>query len=141
MCLFCAIATLTNACGRSETKQPDLAQQPDRWVNTVALDADTKATHVDKTRDYVITTVTEGKKLGALPTVRIGDQVDGLNIGAIKCSFFWRDASYGGEQFTWRGKWGCMAGRSREEVENAVGTDGEKRFDYIYLSPVRLDGE
>jgi hypothetical protein len=34
-----------------------------------------------------------------------------------------------------------MAGRSREEVENAVADNGDKRFDYIHVSPVRLDAE
>ncbi len=58
--------------------------------------------------------------------------------GAIRCSFYWKDASYGGAQYMWRGRWGCMAGRNRYEVENAVNEDGSKQFDYIHISPVSL---
>jgi hypothetical protein len=72
-------------------------------------------------------------------SISIGDAIEGVHIGAIKCSFHWRDAYYAGEQYMWRGRWACMAGRSRDEIENAVQDDGDKRFDYLYLGPVSLD--
>ena len=74
-------------------------------------------------------------------TVAVGDEIEGVRIGAIKCSFFWRDASYGGEQFMWRERWGCQAGRSEQEVQNAVANNGDKRFDYVHVAPVRLESE
>jgi hypothetical protein len=138
ICLLCAVAALTISCGRSEPKQPDLAKQPDRWVNLIVLDADSKAKYIGKTKNYVITKVSSNYDLDGLRTVSVGDEIEGVRIGAIKCSFFWRDASYGGGQFMWRGRWGCQAGRSRQEIENSVGKDGEKHFDYVYVSPVRL---
>jgi hypothetical protein len=70
--------------------------------------------------------------------ISVGDEIEGIRIGAIRCSFFWRDASYGGEQFMWRGRWGCMAGRNEDELEHAVGPDGVKRFNYLHISPVSL---
>jgi len=107
-------------------------------VNSITLDPDSKVEYIGKTTNYVITSVTSIKELDGLRTVSIGDEIEGLPIGAIKCSFFWRDASYGGDQFMWRGRWGCQAGRSSKEVENAVRDDGEKLFDYVYVSPIRM---
>jgi hypothetical protein len=103
------------------------------------LPADSKATYIGKTKDYLVTTTTAVRDVNAPLTITIGDEIEGLRVGAIRCSFFWRDASYGGKQYMWRGRWGCSAGRSRQEVENAVAEDGEKRFDYIRVSPVHLD--
>jgi hypothetical protein len=126
------------SCNREEPRQPDLPRQPDRWVSSVTLDPDSKLEYIGKTKNYVMTTVTSIRQLEGRPSVSVGDTIEGVQIGAIRCSFFWRDASYGGEQFMWRGRWGCHAGRSRDEVENAVGDDGEKRFDYLYLTPLWL---
>ena len=105
---------------------------------TVVLDADSVAKYVGKTKDYVITTSSEVRDVNGLKTVNVGDEIQGVRIGAIKCSFFWNDASYGGKQFMWRGRWGCQAGRNQQEVLNAVDKDGAKLFDYVYISPVRL---
>lgn len=74
-------------------------------------------------------------------TLDVGDEIAGVRIGAIKCSFFLRNASYGGEQFMWRGRWGCQAGRSEQEVQDAVAENGDKRFDYVHVAPVRLKSE
>jgi hypothetical protein len=105
-------------------------------VTSIALDSSTKIEYVGKTKDYRITSVTSIKELNGFRTVSLGDEVDGLRIGAIRCSFFWRDAAYGGKQYMWRGRWGCKAGRTKEEVENAVADNGDKRFDYLHISPV-----
>lgn|SRR5690606_22764748 len=140
--LVLLVATIiTASCGPGASREPDLPEQPDRWVSSISLDPDSKASYIGKTRDYVVTTVTSSEELDGLRTVSVGDEIEGLSIGAIRCSFFWRDASYGGDQYMWRGRWGCRAGRSREEVQNAVAEDGEKRFDYVYVTPVSLDGE
>jgi hypothetical protein len=135
---ICTVATLTTACGRSEPKQPDLPEQPDRWVSSVVLDPDSVAEYVGKTKGYGVTTVTSMRNLKGLKKVSVGDEIEGVRIGAIKCSFHQNDASYAGEQFMWRGRWGCQAGRNRQEILNSVGSDGEKLFSYIYVSPIRL---
>ena len=76
--------------------------------------------------------------MNGLQRVSVGDSIEGIRIGAIRCSFFWKDASYAREQYMWRGRWGCQAGRSKEEIENAVEPDGGKRYDYLYIGPVSL---
>lgn len=134
-----ALAALTASCGRSKPREPDLPKRQDVWVTSLALDADSKLKYIGKTRNYVVTTATTVKDLSAPRTINVGDEIEGLRIGAIRCSFFWRDESHGGEQFMWRGRWGCQAGRSKEEIENSVGADGEKRFDYLHISPVSLN--
>lgn len=128
------LLTLTG-CKEQKAKVADLPNQPDRWVDAISLQADTKATHVGKTS--AILGATEVKSI-AISSVAVGSKVDGVPIGAIKCTFFTKDSTYSNEQFMWRGRWGCQAGRNRNEVSNAVADDGTKRFDYIYVSPVNL---
>ncbi len=139
--LSALVVALTASCSRSEPRQPDLPKQPDRWVSSVALDTESRARYIGRTKDFVITSVTTVKDVNTPRTISVGDDVEGLRIGAIQCSFYWRDTSYGGEQYMWRDRWGCKAGRSRQEVENAVGEDGTKHFDYIHVSPVHLAGD
>ncbi|WP_147444952.1 hypothetical protein [Corallococcus sp. CA053C] len=110
-------------------------------MTSIALDADSKTRHVGKTKDYLITEVTAFEAVNGLRSVSVGDDIAGIRVGAIRCSFHWRDASYGGEQYMWRGRWACLAGRSREEVETAVAEDGTKRFDYIRVAPIQLQAE
>ena len=76
--------------------------------------------------------------VGVFQKISVGDTIRGVRIGAIKCTFHEQDSSYGGEQFMWRGRWHCMAGRSKHEVENAVKDNGDKRYDYIHIAPVTL---
>ena len=57
---------------------------------------------------------------------------------SIKCTFHWNDSRSGNTQFIWRGKWGCMAGRDRFEINNAVNDEGGKAFDYLHIAPVSL---
>lgn len=141
VCTLGIVAVLATSCSRGEPKQPDLPKQPDRWVTSIALDADSKAQYIGKTKDYVITDVTEFKALNKVRSVSVGDDIAGIRIGAIRCSFHWRDASYGGTQYMWRGRWACLAGRSKEEVETAVAEDGTKRFDYIHVAPTRMQAD
>lgn len=129
---------LSAACGEREPREPDLPKRPDRWVSSITLDRDSKVQYIGKTLGLLVTTASPIKDLKAPPAIGIGDEIEGVRVGAIRCSFHWRDATYGGEQFMWRGRWSCEAGRSKEEVENAVGRDGEKRYDYIHVSPVTL---
>ena len=133
-----AAATLVASCG-GKPKQSDLPRQPDRWVTSVTLDTESTAKYVGKTRDYIVTTASTVKAVARPRTVGIGDEIEGIRIGAIKCTFHWRDAYNGKEQYMWRGRWACQAGRSKLEVENAVAENGDKRFDYIYLAPASLD--
>lgn len=133
-----ALVGLISSCGRSEPRTPDLPKQDDIWVSSLAPDSDSKLVYVGRTKDYIITSTTSVKDLPSPRTLSVGDEIEGIRIGAIQCSFFWRDASYGGEQYMWRGRWGCMAGRNEDELKRAVGPDGEKRFDYLHISPVSL---
>lgn len=139
--IFCIVVAFVTACGRNEPKQPDLEKQPDRWVESVTIDSDSKAQYVGKTKDYVITTISSVDEVDGLRAINVGDEIEGIRIDAIKCSFFWKDAYHGGEQYMWRGRWGCQAGRSKQEIENSIGDKGEKYFDYIYAGPVYLEGE
>ena len=59
---------------------------------------------VGRTRDYLITGVRTVKDVDRPRWISIGDEVEGIRIGAIQCSFHWRDATYGSEQYTWRGR-------------------------------------
>lgn len=133
-----ALVGLISSCGRSEQRTSDLTKRDDIWVSSLTLDSDSKLKYVGKTRDYIITSISTVRDLEGPRTISVGDEIEGIHIGAIQCSFFWRDASYGGEQYMWRGRWGCQAGRNEDEVERAVGRDGEKRFEYLHISPVSL---
>ena len=86
----------------------------------------------------MITDASQVKEVNDSRPIRIGDTINGVKIGAIKCSFHWNDSGYGNAQFMWRGKWGCMAGRDRFEINNAVKDDGGKNFDYVHIAPVSL---
>ena len=129
---------LLASCGtRGDDRKPaDLPGRPDRWVSALILQPDTKVEHVGKTSALLLSTSV--KQVAGVRKITMGDTVDGIAIGAIRCTFFPHDSSYGGEQFMWRGRWGCMAGRSRTEVAGAVKDDGTKVFDYINLSPITL---
>jgi hypothetical protein len=136
-----AIACLLSACDDEHPvdSRPHLPKRPDKWVNSVRLDPDSKASYVEADQQYVVISVSNVRDIDGLTEIRVGDEIEGLRIGAIRCSFHWTDASYNGRQYMWRGRWQCMAGRSKEEVEGAVGENGEKFFDYIVISPVSLD--
>ena len=134
-------AVLVASCGGGAPREPDLPKQPDRWVDAITLDSNSQVKFVGRTRDYLITEVTAVKDVKRPRRISIGDEIEGVRIGAIQCSFHWRDATYGGEQYMWRGRWACKAGRTREEVETSVKDDGTKQFDYIHAAPVRLQGD
>ncbi len=134
--LFAAML-LTSCDSRGDDRiAADLPGRPDRWVRALTLQPDTKVEHVGKTSGLLSSTSI--KQVGGVRKLMTGDTVDGIAIGAIRCTFFPHDSSYGGEQFMWRGRWGCMAGRNRAEVAGAVKDDGTKAFDYINLSPIAL---
>ena len=132
-----ALLFMLSACKEQKEKSADLPDRSNKWVNTIALQADSKMTHVGKTSTIMVST--EVKPLISVMSVAIGDEIDGVRIGAIECVFFNKDASYSGQQFMWRGRWGCKAGRNRDEVSNAVKDDGTKAYDYIFTSPVSLN--
>lgn len=134
--IFLISLALTTSCGREEPGRPDPAGQEYVWVTSLLLDPDSKITFIGKSKQYLVTTVAQARDLTHRTSIKVGDEIEGIRVGAIRCSFFSRDASYGGKQFMWRGRWGCMVGRSKDEIENAVGPDGEKRHEYLSVSPV-----
>ena len=132
------IGAMVTSCAPSKPRQADLPKQPDRWVNYVEVEQESQVNYIGKTKNWVITSTTTVGDLKDSRPIKIGDTIKGIKIGAIKCSFHWNDSSYGNSQFMWRGKWGCMAGRNKYEINNAVSNDGKKNFDYIYVAPVSL---
>lgn len=137
---FSIIVAVTASCRQQQPRQPDLPSQPDRWVNSITLDTDSKVEYIGKTKNFLVTSAERAEEIHSPSAVRVGDSIEGLPIAAIKCSFFWRDAFSGNTQFMWRGRWGCMAGRSKQELETAIDQNGDKRFDYIHVSPVSEAG-
>ena len=131
-------AFLLPSCGgpSSDHGPANLPAQPDRWVQTVSTQPDTKVEYVGKTTPVLSSTTV--KSIAEVRGVTIGDTVNGIHVGAIRCTFFPHDSFDGGEQFMWRGRWGCMAGRSRAEIDNAVKDDGTKAFDYIHLAATTI---
>ena len=132
------VGAMVASCGPSEPRLADLPEQPDRWVSHVKVNSESQVKYIGKTRNLLITDVTQVKDLNDSRPLKIGDTINGVKIGAIKCSFHWNDSGYGNTQFMWRGKWGCMAGRNKYEINNAVNDDGKKNFDYIHVAPVSL---
>ena len=132
------IGGMIASCGPSKPRQADLPKQPDRWVSHVKVGPESQVKYISQTRNLLITDVSQVKDLNDSRPLKIGDTINGVKIGAIKCSFHWNDSRYGNTQFMWRGKWGCMAGRDRYEINNAVNDDGKKNFDYIHVAPVSL---
>src|SRR6266576_642047 len=72
LCLFLlgVGAALASSCSR-QARQPDLPEQPDRWVNSVTLDPDSRFSYVGKTKDYLIATVGEVKELEGRRTISV----------------------------------------------------------------------
>jgi hypothetical protein len=136
--LFCIVTALTVSCNREEPRQPDLPQQPYRWVSSITLDPDSKLWYMGETKKYVITTVSSVGPAEGPRTISVGEEIEGLRIGAIRCLFNWRDEFHRGKQVMWRGRWGCTAGRSRHELESRQNDDREKFFDYLFVGPIRL---
>ena len=131
-------AIFLSSCGQSEPSEPDLPEQADRWLTSIELDADSSMKLVGKTKDYLITTVSSVTQISEVKSLTLGDEIEGVKIGVIQCKFFSKDATYGDSQFMWRGLWGCMAGRSKHEILNALDPEGGKRFSYIHISPINL---
>ena len=133
-----SIGAVVASCGPSKPRQADLPRQADKWVSYVKVAPESKIKYIGKTRNFLITDVTQVKELNDSRPIKIGDTINGIKIGAIKCSFHWNDSGYGNTQFMWRGKWGCMAGRDKFEIDNALNDDGGKNFDYVHIAPVSL---
>ena len=132
---------LCAACGRGERVEGNpLADQPDRWVNSIPIAEDSNPRYIGKTTELLITASTpEPRALTPRPSrVSVGETYEGVKIGAILCDFMTTNGSFNGEQLLWRGRWSCKAGRDRHEVETSVDDEGHKRYDYIFISPVDL---
>ena len=125
------------ACGEQHSRELDLPSQPDRRVQQVMLQGDSKVTSVGQTNTLLGTTKMVALKPPKM--VSVGQEIDGIGIGVIVCSYHVHDQSYGNERYMWRGRWSCLAGRNEKEVLNAVTDDGVKAFPYIHIVPVSLD--
>ena len=136
--VYAATIFLASCGGPSEPKQPNLPEKPDRWVQSIEISADTSVSLIGKTRDYFITQITRISDANGVQKISLGDEIEGIRIGAIQCSFHNKDARYGREQYMWRGRWSCMAGRTQQEVLHAVGRNGEQRHTYILASPITI---
>jgi hypothetical protein len=126
------------ACNSSEPADNWLPDKPDIWVSKIASDEDSVMTFVEKTDDYLITETSSVRNITSIRSLSVGDEIEGIEIGAIRCTFHNRNESWAGEQFMWKGRWTCMASRNQQEILNAVGKDGFKHFSYIHLSPVSM---
>ncbi|MGO7367082.1 hypothetical protein [Rhizobium leguminosarum] len=126
------ITLLLCACqpGKKEAELPD---QSDRWPDSITIQSDSATTHVEK--GPAANTV---RPISGLRSLKVGDVVDGVAVGAIKCSFHTKDASYSSRQYMWRGRWACLAGLNRDDVAAASQEEISRRFDYIHLAPVTL---
>tara|TARA_B100000965_G_C19529804_1_gene730568 strand:- start:225 stop:626 length:402 start_codon:yes stop_codon:yes gene_type:complete len=69
-------------------------------------------------------------------TVSIGQTIEGMKIGAIRCEKFnrtmkgWR----GGPKYvSLAGRWNCKAARSRNAVMSTPGKNGERPFPWVYV--------
>jgi hypothetical protein len=127
------------SCGKSSPKQPMLPDQQARWVQSIRLSDDSIVKYVGKTKELLITQSTAVTTFDNVKSISFGEVINGVEVGAIRCTFFPEDALSGNEQYMWRGRWGCQAGRNEHEITHAVRDDGTKVFDYIYISPVTLD--
>jgi len=135
--ILCSILLLPACSGQSGgNAAADLPSRPDQWVQTVTVQPDTKVQYVGTTSRVLSSTTM--KEVPDTKNVAEGDTVNGVRVGAIKCAFLPHDAVSAGEQYMWRGRWGCMAGRSQTEIDNAVREDGTKAFDYIHLAPITI---
>jgi hypothetical protein len=126
------------SCGRSQPKELALPPQADQWASSIVVESGGKVTYIGKTKELLVTESTEIRALPGITKITIGDEISGVRIGAIKCMFFQENDFHGKEQYMWRGKWGCQAGRSKDELLVAVSSTGKKQVDYIYASPVQL---
>ncbi|WP_114639191.1 hypothetical protein [Polynucleobacter necessarius] len=120
-------------------KKIKLPEQQDKWVKSITLSPYTTVKYIGKTQELLVTQSTKVTELNSLKTIEVGDEISGIHIGAIRCIFFSEDAGKGVNQYMWQGQWGCMAGRTEQELATAIRADGVKVFDYIYASPVNLD--
>jgi hypothetical protein len=110
--------------------------QPHRWVSSLSLQADSKALLVRKDNFFG---VSSQQPLSGLRNIALGDEIEGVKIGAIKCFSHDRDEFYENEQYMWRGRWACQAGRSKYELDHSVQNNGSKNYDYIHVVPVNIN--
>jgi hypothetical protein len=130
------------ACGPSEPRLPDLPEQPDRFVSSVEISSDAKVFihQKDRTWEIALGVRDAGTEHEGIKSISVGDTIEGLKIGAIRCSFDTQNAGGRGEgQYMWRGKWSCMAGRTEFEIENAFDSDWNQRYPYVYARPLDLN--
>lgn len=133
--LMISMLTLVSCLGEPEVKQLEAGEV---WVEAVRLSFDSESSYVGETKDYIVFSSSENRKIEAVKNINIGDTVEGVKIEAIKCSEGYDDLSYQGKQYMWKGRWNCMLGSSKKSVLNAVSSDGNKNTNYIHIAPVDL---
>ncbi len=92
------LISLLAAYDEQNSKSPVLSDLQYRWTHAIPVRGDSKASHIGKTTN---TRSTSTKLLSGHHTIALGDDINGLHFGAIKYSFFNKDASYAGEQYMW----------------------------------------
>ena len=120
---------------------------PDRWPESIVIPYGSRQTYLPKRQDLIITSVyATWEPKETLKQVTLGDVIIGSNgkgkernfiVGAIKCSYHNRDSFYGGEQLLFKGRWSCLAAKSKKEVESFYESD--RAYDVFTTSPIDLN--
>ena len=105
-----------------------------RWVDKVALSDGATASFFD-----VCTmggsVCPDGVELGSRD-VAVGDEIQGMKVGAIKCQLYSRDIRgwRGGPDFVARkGKWNCTASIDETAAENSVSESGNRTYPAVVV--------
>ena len=143
--LFAPLLLCLASCSPSVeelTRLPDLPEQKAKFVKSLNLEEDSQVKFVGKEKNLLITSTWETKEIDGLPSISIGDTINGLKVGSIFCSFHTKDASNTSTgQFMWRGRWSCLAGRSISEIfdlKKSFESSRKRKFPYLHIAPITL---
>jgi len=108
------------------------------YVDGFITSNDTKVDYIGKTSFGFFTSTPMKKELSRPQIIRKGQTINGIKINAILCTYHDSDSFYGGIQFMWKGRYSCMAGRSKTQLITAIDSNGNKMHDYLAIVPVSL---
>tara|TARA_B100001248_G_scaffold248193_1_gene220289 strand:+ start:129 stop:1130 length:1002 start_codon:yes stop_codon:yes gene_type:complete len=120
-----------------------------KWVERIIIPDDAYQRYQPKTmmnNGFMTTSRWSPKK--PFKSLNIGDTIvgtDGKNktrsfkVGAINCFYHSYSASYLGQQYMWKGKWSCTAGRNKYEVLNIFSEDYDRVFDTFTTGPINKE--
>ena len=123
----------------------------DKWVREIIIPKGSDQNYLPKSERFMIIGIKSQtwSPVKTLTKIRVGDKITGTDsrdktrsfiVGAIKCSYHSSDQFSGGSQFMWKGKWGCVAGRNKNQILNYwKGRDG-RIFDVFTTSPINSEG-